>query len=434
MKTTILYLLFQFFAFQVTYAQTWLPLGEGVDNGGGFGGYVNTVAFDSIHNYLYVGGNFSYAGSNPANSIAIWDGLNWISLDINYYGDYSSFLNYHDTILVADLSGRILKVYEETIVDQLPSLKGSIGTLLIYNNDLYACGDFSADYEDHILNNIARWDGKTWISLGGGITSGYVNTMCVYNGNLVVGGRFNIAGDRPVNNIATWNGKQWSSLDSGITDSRSQADVNALAVFQGELYVGGSFDSAGAFYNEDIAKWNGNEWSSVGDKPIMGYILCFTLKDSSLYVGGAFESIGKRTARWDGNQWFDLDLTSSGFVKVLGSNKVDLIAGGSFTYGTNGIRLNNIAQYTTVTNINGFVKCSGFYIYPNPATDQLHIEAPKIHNATVTLLNLFGQVVLQQQISDNATIDISTLARGMYLVNILDESGDVVQKGKVVKE
>ncbi|MBA3649333.1 MAG: T9SS type A sorting domain-containing protein [Chitinophagales bacterium] len=72
--------------------------------------------------------------------------------------------------------------------------------------------------------------------------------------------------------------------------------------------------------------------------------------------------------------------------------------------------------------------------YPNPATDQLHIEASSIHNATVTISNLLGQVVLQQQFSDNASIDISTLPKGIYLVNIMDERGNVLQKGKVVKE
>ncbi|MBA3649332.1 MAG: T9SS type A sorting domain-containing protein [Chitinophagales bacterium] len=73
-------------------------------------------------------------------------------------------------------------------------------------------------------------------------------------------------------------------------------------------------------------------------------------------------------------------------------------------------------------------------IYPNPATDQLHIEALNIHNATVTILNLFGQVVLKQQFSDNGSIDISFLPKGMYLINIRDERGNVLQKGKVVKE
>ncbi|MBA3649334.1 MAG: T9SS type A sorting domain-containing protein [Chitinophagales bacterium] len=88
---------------------------------------------------------------------------------------------------------------------------------------------------------------------------------------------------------------------------------------------------------------------------------------------------------------------------------------------------------STVTAINPISK-PDLKIYPNPATDQLHIEALNIHNAAITILNLFGQVVLQQEFSDNASIHISFLPKGMYLVNITDEKGDVKQQGKVVKE
>ncbi|MBA3649876.1 MAG: T9SS type A sorting domain-containing protein [Chitinophagales bacterium] len=91
----------------------------------------------------------------------------------------------------------------------------------------------------------------------------------------------------------------------------------------------------------------------------------------------------------------------------------------------------NFSLLTNVEVVNAGIKIQ---IYPNPATDQLHIEAPSIHNATVIILNLLGQVVLKQQFSDNASIEISTLPKGMYLINITDKKGNVVQKGKVVKE
>ncbi|MBA3649448.1 MAG: T9SS type A sorting domain-containing protein [Chitinophagales bacterium] len=67
-------------------------------------------------------------------------------------------------------------------------------------------------------------------------------------------------------------------------------------------------------------------------------------------------------------------------------------------------------------------------------TINLHIEASSLHNATVTILNLFGQAVMKQQFSDNASINISTLAKGIYLVNIMDERRNVLKAEKVLKE
>jgi hypothetical protein len=57
-----------------------------------------------------------------------------------------------------------------------------------------------------------------------------------------------LLGSVVANRIAKWNGTNWSALGSGI-DLDFYVDhptsVNSLAVNNGELYVGGSFDTAG---------------------------------------------------------------------------------------------------------------------------------------------------------------------------------------------
>ncbi|MBA3649450.1 MAG: T9SS type A sorting domain-containing protein [Chitinophagales bacterium] len=438
MKKFLLLLSFLFFQY-ASVAQTWIPLGVGIGSGI-VGAYINTMVFDSTHNYLYVGGNFSYAGDNPANSIAFWDGTEWNSLEIdtNYEGEYTKLLNYDDTILIADPFGRILKLYDTSIVGRVSSLNGKIRDLIVYNGELYACGDFISDYDDHPLNKIARWNGEKWQSLGIGIQGQYITSMNIYNGNLIVGGIFDKAGDSSMNNIAGWDGKNWFSLGKGITWTQSTAVVSAIEIYKNELYAGGVFDSAGNRFAKNIAKWNGANWDSVG-AGLLGGVLSLLFKDSSLYVGGGFRTygvyIGNRVARWDGNHWFDLDLSTSGTVHDLIPFKGSVIAGGNFTNTNDGKTVNNIAEYSTITNTNYISpKAAKFYIYPNPATDQLHIEATNIHNATVNILNLFGHVVLKQQFSDNASIDISNLPKGMYLINIRDEKGNVLQTEKVVKQ
>lgn len=57
---------------------------------------------------------------------------------------------------------------------------------------------------------------------------------------LVVGGSFHTAGDQTLNNVALWDGTRWKTLgNTGPTGG-----VSALAVYNGDLYVGGSFTAA----------------------------------------------------------------------------------------------------------------------------------------------------------------------------------------------
>ena len=64
-------------------------------------------------------------------------------------------------------------------------------------------------------------------------------------------------------------------------------------------------------------------------------------------------------------------------------------------------------------------------IYPNPATSQLTIDLKEEGIANVTVYNILGQALIQENVSDMSnTINISNLAQGMYTLR-------VTQNGKV---
>ena len=68
--------------------------------------------------------------------------------------------------------------------------------------------------------------------------------------NLYVGGGFTTAGGLPANHIAKWDGRTWSTLGSGL-----DGGVNALAVDgAGHLFVGGGFYMAGNKVSPFIAR------------------------------------------------------------------------------------------------------------------------------------------------------------------------------------
>lgn len=115
-----------------------------------------------------------------------------------------------------------------------------------------------------------------WSTLGAGAgnSNGIVSSIISFNGQLIVGGIFDTAGGVPASNVAAWNGSTWSAMGAGLNSisdkNGTKLSVRAFAVYNNELYAGGHFDSAGNVYASGIAKWNGTAWTAVGGG-IAGY-------------------------------------------------------------------------------------------------------------------------------------------------------------------
>jgi uncharacterized repeat protein (TIGR01451 family) len=70
-----------------------------------------------------------------------------------------------------------------------------------------------------------------------------------------------------------------------------------------------------------------------------------------------------------------------------------------------------------------------FTIYPNPASDELTIEAPQGRYTRLTITNIVGQQLLQQDIhKPEFDVDVRQLSPGMYFVNMQGEGGSSVKK------
>ncbi len=119
---------------------------------------------------------------------------------------------------------------------------------------------------------------------------------------LVVAGEFDHAGDVPVLNIAMWDGATWHTIGAGF-DRR----VNALAVFNGQLYAGGEFFNS-AVPTSYLAVWNGSSWQPVAGG-VDNVVSCLVSNGSELIVGGKFEHENggffsyKYLARYTGAGW-----------------------------------------------------------------------------------------------------------------------------------
>ena len=84
----------------------------------------------------------------------------------------------------------------------------------------------------------ARWDDV--FSLG--VFNAYVHAVAsAPNGDVYVGGDFTLNNGILVNHIARWDGENWHTLGTGTLGGWYEGSVRAIAIDSNRVYVGGSF-------------------------------------------------------------------------------------------------------------------------------------------------------------------------------------------------
>lgn len=234
------------------------------------------------------------------------------------------------------------------------------GTSMVeVNGDIYIGGIFfqAAGIQ---VNSIVKWDPVTgtFSPLGSGITeSGNIAVIydMVASGNdIYVAGSFDTAGGVAANNIAVYNTTSgtWSALGTG-TDN----DVQALAINGSNVFAGGRFNDAGGIAVSNIAMWNGSSWSALGTGTDDD-VLALEVYNNELYAGGYFDTAGgvtaTRIARWDGTAWSavsnGVDEGVNSTVSALEVGGSDLYIGGAFTEAAGVAGFNKIARWSASTS------------------------------------------------------------------------------------
>src|SRR5207249_1631952 len=135
-------------------------------------------------------------------------------------------------------------------------LNTNANAIAVVGTNVYFAGPFT-NAGGITVNRMARWDGSVWSGVGGGIVgNGTINALAVIGTNLYAGGTFTNMGGVPANHLAKWDGGAWSALGSGTTFSGSSGPVLALATVGSDLYVGGTFRTAGGKPANFLARWN----------------------------------------------------------------------------------------------------------------------------------------------------------------------------------
>jgi len=176
---------------------------------------------------------------------------------------------------------------------------GEIRTITTVGLDVYVGGDFqrAGGLLDGLpVSSIAKWNGTSWSSLGGGLVyrdtlNSYVVAIAAVGTDIYAGGLFRSAGGVPATSIARWDGQAWHSVGGGVQwDAYGDGSINAFGIFGNRLYAVGAFLATGGNRSiHNFAQWDGTNWSSVG-KPqsFVDGKFQFRLTDQ-MFVDGKFQ-------------------------------------------------------------------------------------------------------------------------------------------------
>lgn len=284
----------------------WEPIGEGFNG--------NVEALIIYNGDLIAGGQFTQSGETTVNYIARWDGENWQPMGDGFSHRVMSFTIYNGELIAGGAFtssgstslGRVARWDGESWhpVGEGFSSNG-VNALTVYDDYLIAGGNFTSTGNWLTTNRIARWDGESWQRMGGSPTFGFshdVLTLTVYNGELIAGGSFDVSGGKFVNGTARWDGENWQQIGEGL------GWVYSYTVYNDELIAGGQFILSGDTFVNGIARWDGESWYPVGSGISAGQVVpsvrALSVFQEDLYLGGTFHTAGGKASRsiamWSG--------------------------------------------------------------------------------------------------------------------------------------
>jgi trimeric autotransporter adhesin len=296
----------------------WAAYGTGIRNGD-FAGAVDALAVDPATGAVHVGGSFTAADTVTASGAVRLDGDRFTSTGrFTRYGDPGTAsvkaLAVVGTTVYAggeftaagNAAATNLAAYDGTAWSAPVPVDNTVQALAGVGDDLVVLGDFAFSGQLRVTHG-GIWTGTAWRSFGEGVSydpyaDGNVYAVCVREDGVHVGGYFDQAGARPVGSVARWTGSGWDPVGGGVRGAGALGTVYATALLGGDLYVAGTFATAGPGTAANIARWDGTAWHALGSG-LNGTAYALTVLGGRLYAGGQFANAGTEgasaVAAWD---------------------------------------------------------------------------------------------------------------------------------------
>lgn len=366
----------------------WRDASVGMNNPDNASGVVRTMcihdAGDGNGPGLYAGGNFWISRSGGHSfGVGRWDGTRWAGVGSgpgSLNQSIRSLVSFHtggrqQLVAAGDFVSYGARTYRgfalwngttwEPAGSGLRRADGTAGigmSLAVFDDGsgprLYLGGQFETA-DGAVCANLARWTGVTFEPIGEGVrfstgTGAFVRALratTIGGPSLLVGGAFDRAGNQPVANAARYNGVEFSSLGNGLGPAGTSSNyVATFNEYGGAIYAGGIFASTndGVVVN-NLARLTNLIWQPVAPGAREGVFAlhpCTLCNDAPLLIAGSY-----LYATWDGEQYHSLDrgraLSGSsyaGLVADLGGGSALYVAGNFSLAGLT--RANRVAKWT----------------------------------------------------------------------------------------
>lgn len=409
------------------------------------------LVVDSLEDRLLVVGYTTVTGMNSEQAILRYREGAWDTIG-TFYGGLADAERFGDTLVVAgasslyavnDVSVQGIAAYYSGAWHPFGSFDLGIRKLKLINGELYAIGGFS--YVDgQLCNGIAKRVGGQWqcfdpppqTQSGGGPD---LYDAEWYQGQIYACGNFSFNANGE-NDIIAFDGSAWYAPGGGLTDGLGNG--RCLTVYQDELYFGGGFTVQNGNAGNCIMKWNGTEWSGLngdlqgyfGDNQTLATAIDFLHHDGKLLVCGEFSYVAgfqaNRFAVWDGSKW-------CGYSDTFGDNSTcrsmaiyhdTLYAACGFEL--NGQPINQVVKWVGDPAFDGEYCNASIGIQESGAQVPMRLVSLgaglfRIHLAEPAelryrIVDAAGRAVdpwRSATVGQEAVVDLSTYANGLYLVN-----------------
>lgn len=325
----------------------WSSLGAGL-SGRGFAG---TLLGDA----MVVGGNFTKAGSTVAKNLARWTGAAWQTMDFPLTAPVGALGTRGGALVVGTKTGTSTNADQPWMIEKqgavwttpLKQPDGAVSAVVSSGQQAVVVGDLRRGGET-VLGGVGVWDGSDWgplaeagqLGLGGDASA-----FAVWQGELYVAGSFRSAGTSPATLVARWAGDGWDVV--GNLSAEGDDTVDALLATDDGLVAAGRFASIGGTAASSIARWNGVAWSPVGGG-LEGRVRALAEVDGRLVAGGTTFLVGDaevaHVASFDGEAWTAVGGGTDGDVRALALLGGDLVAGGLFAQ-AGGVAAPGVARF-----------------------------------------------------------------------------------------
>jgi hypothetical protein len=142
------------------------------------------------------------------------------------------------------------------------------------------------------------------------------------------------------------------------------------------------------------------------------------------------------------------DRTLKGWDSQI-NNHAPILSSGGVKYGVNTYRDNLMAKGWTITDAGAGDVCPDalriksqtsitdnvefeLSFYPNPASKSFQVNGFE-EKVQITLLDISGKVVLQTQAMNNIQIDVSSLSKGIYILQAIDRFSHSIYEKLIIE-